>query len=198
MASGQASTPAGHRPRWTSGHDTQRTHTHTPQPQAKAKSRQAQPEPRAAAAARSPLPPPPSEGRGVDGKTFEQEDPRGGPAAACDGDGATPTRSSSHSDPNVTPRPAPRPRREMIPATANNTVGHASGRGGADPAELDARGEHFSPPRSPRRKLGGRLDNTAGIASRTLVTGFGHALRPTANRHKTHPTASPAEATARD
>lgn len=66
----------------------------------------------------------------------------------------------SHSDLNVTPRPAPRPRRA-------SSRRHASGHGGADPAELGARGEHFSPPRSPRRKLGGRLDNAAAVASRT-------------------------------
>lgn len=141
--------------------------------------------------------PHPSEGAGVDGKFpthFHGGMGWGRPPPTL-------TISSSHSDLNGTPRPAPRPRREMIPATANNTVGHASGHGGADPAELDARGARFQKPHhSPRSFPSGRdLTATAGVASRTLITGFGsHAMRPTANRHKTpqlHPPPKPRRGT---
>jgi len=113
--------------------------------------------------------------------------------------------ASSRSGLNVTPRPAPRPRHGQ-PATANtsprpplhevrfdNTVGADGGRRGADPAELGTHSEHFSPI-PPPVKGEGRLDNTEGAASRASITSSSDTMRPSANRHKTHPTTPPAAA----
>lgn len=107
----------------------------------------------AAAAARSPRPPPALGRAGaVDGKkiynypTRRRRRPVGGGARV-----PPPTESSSspsHSDLNVNPsaRTAPASRNVMPVGLMPVGATHAGGRGGADPAELHARGEHFSPP----------------------------------------------------
>lgn len=87
--------------------------------------------------------------------TEKEESVTGGPRPRRD----PPPHSSSHSDLNVTPRPTPRSRHErpqlqtLLPAPPvqdggrfDNTVGAAGERHGADPAELDAHSERFSPP----------------------------------------------------
>lgn len=114
-----------------------------------------------------------------------------------------PTRlASSHSNLNVTPRPTQRPRHERlqlrtllpIPPPGREgrldiTVGAAGGRHGADPAELGAHSEHFSPSPSPKEE--GQLDNTEGDASRTTITSSSDTMRPSANRHKTQSSHAP-------
>ena len=92
----------------------------------------------------------------------------------------------SHSDPNVTPRPAPRPRRAH-----GHHRGHARWRsrwgrpGGARrsrrtllPAPLSPKGARGAA----RQHRGRRLPHP-----NKWTTGSGHALRPTANPHKTTP-----------
>lgn len=108
-----------------------------------------------------------------------------------------PTESSSspsHSDLNVNPsaRTAPASRNDARRTDARRSHTRWRSRRGRPGGAPRSRRTLLPAPALPGGSVGGRLDNTAGASPPALSPlALGHAMRPTANRHKTPPNRAP-------